>query len=329
MRVELRIYHDEMGLCKETTMKLFVSCLSLAALMFLSGCASTGESSQRDQTTSGVGMYPPPPSSQVRARVGIPPFTATTDILGYSVTGNELELLAADQLATLMHKTYRFEVIERSQLGQLLQEQNLEGIVKDAELTRMGQVDGIDYLVLGKITNFRVKREKSDNFLNITGKAAQELLGGRAGGVSKENTKITTEVGVDIRLVNPENGKVRMAEFSEFERTDTANGFGFRYAGFGTGGDADVRLSKDDAGQVLRLAFDDAIRKALPEIDKVLREDASTLKAAAMQEAAPANVTSPGAPAVPATTTAKFCPRCGTKLPGGAKFCPTDGQAIQ
>lgn len=300
-------------------MKTIMLCsLFASALLFLSGCSSTGESAQRDQVTANAGVYPPPPAGVEKLRVGVPAFQSTTDIAGYSVTGNELDLMAADQLSTLMHKTRRFSVIERSQLDKLLVEQNLEGIVKNGELTKMGEVRGVDYLVLGKITSFRVKREESDNLLNVTGKAAAELLGGYSGGASKSNVKITTEVGVDIRLVDPETGEVRMAEFSEFERTDTANGFGFRYAGFGTGGEADVRLGKDDAGQVLRLAFDDALRKSLPEIDRVLKEDSANSK--------PTSVVEPTSPA-PAST-AKFCPRCGTKLPGAAKFCPTDGAPI-
>ena len=307
-------------------MKKMICCLVSPLLLLMTGCV-TNETVQRDTATQNVGNFPPPPAGAVRGRVGVPPFSSTTDIAGYSVTGNELDIMAADQLTTLMHKTRRFDVIERAQLEQMLREQDLEGIVKEAELAKMGQVDGVDYLLLGKITAFRVKRVQSDNGLNITGKAAQELLGGWSGGVNKNSEKITTEVGVDLRLINPETGRVRMAEFSEFERTDSASGFGFRYAGFSTGGDSDIRLGRDDAGQVLRLAFNDALLKALPEIDRVLQEDKNMLLDAQKKEGAAPGAAVPSAPA-DGEQAFQFCPRCGTKTMKAAKFCPTDGQPL-
>lgn len=245
----------------------------MSFVLFFTGCASTGETAQRDRTTENIDRFSAPPSGVERIRVAVPPFeTSDKDIYGYSVTGNELSQLAADQMTTLMFKTNRFRVIERAQLNQLLREQNLEGIVEDGELARMGAVRGVDYLLLGKVTNFRLKREDTSTDYGVGGRVSRDLLDGITGGFRKDSTRITTEVGVDIRLVDPSTGEIVMTEFSEYERTDTADSMGIRVAGIGGGGDSSVQVGEDDAGQVLRLAFADALKKAMPQIDRVLVE---------------------------------------------------------
>lgn len=301
------------------TKKLLLSLSSLLALI-LTGCVSTGETAQRDRVTENVGNFSPPPSGVERPQVGVPPFdTSDKDIFGYSVSGNELSQIAADQMTTMLFKTRRFRVIERSQFNQILREQNLEGVVQQDELAQMGKVRGLDYLVLGKITNFRLKREDTSENYGVGGRISRDLLDGISGGFRKNATRITTEVGVDIRLVDPETGEVKIAEFSEYERTDTAESMGIRVAGIGAGGNADVQVGEDDAGQVLRLAFADALEKAMPQIDQVLREEHRS--GSSSSSVAPAS-----SPSESADT--KFCSSCGTKVAAGAKFCPKDGTQL-
>lgn len=315
--------------------KNIFSFFSLTFLMLLTGCATTGETAQRDKVTQNIDNFSAPPSGVDRLRVGVPPFeTNDKDIFGYSVTGNELSQMAADQMTTLMFKTGRFIVVERAQMNQLLREQNLEGIVKDGELAKMGQVRGIDYMLLGKITNFRIKREDTSTDYGVGGRVANELLDGITGGFRKNTTRITTEVGVDIRLVNPETGEVKMAEFSEYERTDTADSMGIRLAGLSGGGNSAVQIGQDDAGQVLRLAFADALQKAMPQIDRVLIEDSrgKTGGAAAVSSAVTPLVSPAASPsslnAGEQSTPAAFCGNCGNKLNGASKFCPSCGTKV-
>jgi curli biogenesis system outer membrane secretion channel CsgG len=300
------------------TKKLLLSLSALLALI-LTGCVSTGETAQRDQVTENIDNFSPPPSGVDRPQVGVPPFeTSDKDIFGYSVSGNELSQIAADQMTTMLFKTRRFRVIERAQFNQLLREQNLEGVVRQDELAQMGKVRGVDYLVLGKITNFRLKREDTSTNYGVGGRVSRELLDGISGGFRKSGTRITTEVGVDIRLVDPETGEVKMAEFSEYERTDTAESMGIRVAGIGAGGNANVQVGEDDAGQVLRLAFADALKKAMPQIDQVLREEHRSGSSGG----------SAGTPAESSGGAAKFCSSCGTKVAADAKFCPKDGTQL-
>jgi curli biogenesis system outer membrane secretion channel CsgG len=279
-----------------------------AVLALAAGCATFEEGARRDTLTSEVGVYPPPPAGLTRARVGVPPMRVT------SAWGQEANLdgLASDQATTLLHQSARFSVVERTQLQKLLDEQNLEGIVRAGELARPGQVRGVDYLLLGKVDNLRVKREKGGG-----GLSGIPVIGG---GFEKGTVKITTECGVDLRLVDPTTGEICAAHFGEFLRTDSADLLGISILGIGYEADADIQISEDDKGKILRLALDDALRKMLPQIDQALL-------ARAPAPAAPG--AAPAAGAAPAEPGPKFCSACGGGLEAGAKFCAKCGAAVQ
>ncbi len=161
-------------------------------------------------------------------------------------------------------------------------------------------------------------------------------------------------------MIDPTDLKILVSKFSEFDRVDTAESLGISIMGFGTENDAEIQVSEDDAGRVLRLAFDDAIKKFLPELDaklaKLPKTAAPAAPAAVAPAAAPAAATpvrvdppaTPAAPAAPAPTPAtpasaapatpatpdaatasKFCPECGKPVAAGVKFCPHDGTPIK
>lgn len=251
--------------------------ISNVDLLFLAllapACASTSESAQRDPLTENVGVYYAPPAGILRPRIGVPRFKVTGEGGGAS-----LDELAADQLTTLAFQSDRFEVIERAQLEQLLDEQDLEGIVKAGEMTHPAQVRGVDYLFLGKVTNLRIKAEKSSSGFGLA------KIAGFGGGVGafdfrRKDSKITAECGVDLRLVDPETGSLMAAHFGEFKRTDTIGAFGIEVLGFHAGADADLQIDEDNRGKILRLALDDALRKMLPRIDRELIAAAAKARA--------------------------------------------------
>lgn len=237
--------------------RFVVTALVAVSVLSLAACGSSRETAEADTMTSNVGNYPPPPAGAWRPRVGIPQF---------KVTGNttaETAEVAADQLTTLSVMSNRFDVIERAQLEQLLQEQGLEGVVKEGEVAKSAQVRGVNYLMLGKITNFRVKAESSKGGFNLGS------LGGVFGVFDLQNSKsvITAECGVDIRLVDPSSGSTAAAHFGEFKRTDSMSAFGVGVLGYRNEAKAELELDKDNQGKLLRLALDDALRKMLPQID--------------------------------------------------------------
>lgn len=319
-------------------------------LLLTCGCASTGESASKDKLTANVGRYDPPPQSGgERPRVGVPPFKIEKN----QTKIHSLDQLAADQLTTLLDQTDRFDMIERAQIEQLLDEQNMEGIVKPEEMAKAGGVRGVDYLLLGRVTNFRVKQDQTKSGMNLGGIAGRFPGGGGFGagqsGFDKKNQRITTECGIDLRLVEPTTGRIAASHFGEFKRTDSASAMGITVLGVGTTADAEVTIEEDDAGKILRLACDEALRKMMPKIDRELKNrgsrgaSGSTATRAPVRSAVAAPAENPGgddatapaetsAPAsngaAPAAAT-KFCGECGTKVAANAKFCPKCGAKVQ
>ncbi len=248
----------------------FASLLALSAALLFPGCATTGESAGADTLTAHVGIYPPPPPSLQMVRVGVPPFLDARKGQKSRASMQNLGAIAADQLTTLAVNTGRFDVIERAQLQQLLKEQGLEGIVDPKEMARQGKVRGLDYLVLGKVTNFRVQAARSRTGLGIA-----QLHLGKYGGVGgfdlkKSNSRITVECGVDLRLVDPSTGSTLAAQFGEYKKTNTLNAFGIQVLGINATADGRLAVDEDNQGKILRLALDHALRRMLPMIDRRL-----------------------------------------------------------
>ena len=238
---------------------------TLAFSLLLAGCASMSEKAGRDELTAQVGIYPPPGPGTQTIRIAIPAFAVTPSV------EKKVAPLAADQLATLALNTQRFEVIERAQLEALLAEQSLEGIVTGNELARPAQVRGVEWLLLGKVTNLRVKSEQSNTGVGL-GSIPVTLPGGVRGGFDwrDKNSTIKVECGVDLRLVDPTTGAVAAAEFGEYTRTDSIRALGVQVLGGSAGTDANLQVDEDSKGKILRLALDDGLRKMLPQVDRVL-----------------------------------------------------------
>lgn len=276
-------------------MKRFAVVLSILASI---GCTSSSEKAERDTMTKDVGEYSPPPSGLVKKRVGIPPFKVDSKVSSSDFgTKEDIGRDAADQLNTLWYKSKRFDVIERTQLEQLLKEQGLEGVVDPEELAQPGRVRGVDYLCIGKVTNFRVKQEDSSSSFDLGSFGPGGVLS-----VKDKNKKIIVEIGVDIRLVNPTDGMLLWANFSEYKRIDSVGATGVRILGVGGGADANLQIDADSRGKLLRLALDDAIRKGLTDLDQQLLEKQNA-----------------GDP----------CPSCQKKNPKDAKFCAGCGGKLK
>jgi len=327
---------------RRTFVRLGAAVALMAGGAAVVGCSSSHESAGRDTLTENVGKYPPAPSGVNKPRVGVPPFNVQT---AGGISG-DLNSLAADQMTTLLDQSDRFRVIERAQLQKLLDEQNLEGIVKPGELAKPGQVRGVDYLLIGKVTNLRVKKENKGNEFGLAQVGGQFFNAGGADVKNKE-TVITTECGVDIRLVNPTTGETmpHTSNFSEYKRTDSAKSMGLAILGANAQSNADIDISEDDKGKILRLALDDALRKALPQIDRFLMEQPAQTSSVApgpngAAPAGPAGVTpadasagsgappAPGTPSPASLAAKKFCPNCGAANEASATFCAKCGHKL-
>lgn len=246
--------------------------MSALLALFLSGafivsCTSTSSSYSKDQETQNVGQYRPAPRGVEKPRIGVPDFDIQDKDLGKNASA-----VAADQLTTLLINSRRFRVIERAQLEQLIEEQGLEGVVRPDERAKRGKVRGIDYMMIGKITNFKIQKvEQGSNFgvgnVSIPG-------GGALGGldVDKDETAVKANVGVDLRIVDPETGRAFVADSSDFTRVNKASAMGVRVLGAGAESNADLKIDKDNQGKILRLALDDTLKQMMPRIDRMLRD---------------------------------------------------------
>ena len=301
----------------QTEVRFLMSVMGTLLILSLLGCATVGERAGRDPVTSRVGVYDPPPPGAQRVRVGVPPFAMEQPRGPFGFQPREMENMAADQITTLLYQTRRFDVIERTQLNQLLAEQDLEGIVRPGEMARMGEIRGVDYLLLGKVTGFRITAQRESTGYGVGRGWVSDQLGGVTGAFDREEVVLTTEMGVDLRLVEPSTGEIKAAHFSQFRQQDTAGSMGIDVAGIGGRGEAEVEISEDDAGRVMRMAFDDTLRKMMPDIDRYI------LAATRAEETA---ITP--APATP-TAAAAFCGQCGNRLAEDARFCGSCGAAVK
>jgi curli biogenesis system outer membrane secretion channel CsgG len=329
-----RVGHRYEGVAMRNTLVALV--VSGCILCFFAGCSTSTETAERDTLTANVGVYPPPPPGIEKVRVGVPAFKISDS----EHPGGEgpVAALAADQLTTLAFQSQRFDVIERAQLGQLTQEQNLEGVVRSDELAKQAQVRGVQYLLYGAVTNLRVKSEQATKGWGI-GTIFNFLgFGGGIFDYKDTSSKIVAECGVDLRLVEPSTGEVKASHFGEFKRIDSISAMGIQILGSGAQAEADLQITDDDKGKILRLALDEALRKMIPQIDDFLlrrAKEKAPLPTAVAPSVAP--VAAPAAPSVPAASAVpaapavaakKFCPDCGAKIEDGVKFCGGCGAKI-
>jgi curli biogenesis system outer membrane secretion channel CsgG len=248
--------------------------VAVGVLCLLVGCVTSTETAGANQLTAKVADYPPAPAGAARPRIGCPPWwSKAEDASERAMIGEE----AADIASTLMFKTKRVRVIERAQLPQLLKEQALEGIVKPQEMAQSGQVRGVDLLMYGRVTNFRVKTEAGTSGFGLGRLGAVPGVPGAGWfglfDMKKSREKIEVDVGVDIRLVNPTSGEVACAEQCEYKRADTISAFGLDILGANATSEAQMKVDKDNRGLLLRLAIDEAIRKMLPDLDNFIKTE--------------------------------------------------------
>ena len=264
--------------------------LTVLALIVLAGCGtSSSETVTRDKMPD-VGNYPPPPAgATTRLRAGVMEFE--------DKSGQKVADAAGEQLETLALSSKRFNLIDRMAMKKLIKEQSLEGIVDPAELAKSGKIRGIDYMFVGSVTNFSLKTEKTGNKGGILEHAP--VIGGVAR-VDTSKTVITTDIGVDIKLINTTSGEIVSKQFGEVKKELSASAWGVHVLGIGGDAKNNVQVDKDSQGKLMRYAVDEALRKMLPDIDDKISHPA-----------------------------AQVCPKCKTEFAAGSSFCTKCGTGAE
>jgi curli biogenesis system outer membrane secretion channel CsgG len=170
------------------------------ATMFIS-CA--GPSATTSTKIEPVEEAPPAPSlsmppgwddaiiDRIKAGEGLKKRVAVMDFEGIDKLEGKADLRLADLLLTSLVKSGRFDVIERSQIQQVLMEQDLglTGAMDESTAAEVGQLLGAEWVVLGTITS--ATQQNIDKFGYILA---------------------VIEVAVDVRAVDATTGEIMLSQ---------------------------------------------------------------------------------------------------------------------
>jgi hypothetical protein len=118
--------------------------------------------------------------------------------------------------------------------------------------------------------------------------------------IDTSKTIITTDIGVDIKLVNTTTGEIVSKQFGEVKKELSASAWGVRVLGIGGDAKNNVQVDRDSQGKLMRYAVDEALRKMLPDIDDKISHPA-----------------------------AQVCPKCKTEFAAGSSFCTKCGTGAE
>jgi len=135
-----------------------------------------------------------------RAKIGIPPFENKAGVDEKIANG------FVDMLVTAFVKARKFEVIERSSLKKIVEEQSFgaSGAIDPSSAAQIGKMAGVQYIVVGIITQCGLAKKGTQAF-----------------GIGVKQS--IAQMGVDIRLVDTTTGSIKLAE--TFSKSKTATGF--------------------------------------------------------------------------------------------------------
>lgn len=148
--------------------------------------------------------------SVVSVRVEKPPAIPLLGIMEIAVADFKGPERSGSQIATLtqsmLMSAQYFEIMERDQLRRVLEEQNLgmSGVVDEATAAQIGKLLGVDALIFGEVTRYRVEPDKEivETVMQRrdTGKYEEvEEKDKKTGKVKKVKKKIYEEVPVEKR----------------------------------------------------------------------------------------------------------------------------------
>ena len=150
---------------------------------------------------------------------------------------------ATDILVTELVKSGKFIVVERDRMNKILEEQKLQsqGLLDQQTAVKIGQIMGLEAVVVGSISQFGVKKEGSDYLISQ----------------SKQNV---AEVTVDIRLIDVASGQVLLADSGKGRAKSKKASF----LGMGTTGGYDETIE----GDALRAALSEFVENISSQLNK-------------------------------------------------------------
>ena len=150
---------------------------------------------------------------------------------------------ASDILITELVKSGKFIVVERDRLNKVMEEQKFQaqGLADPQTVARIGQIMGLEAIVVGSVSQFGVKKEGSDYLLT-------------------QSKRQVADVTVDIRLVDVQSGQVILADSGKGMAKNSKGSF----LGMGTKGGYDETLE----GEALRAAVVQFVTNIASQLNK-------------------------------------------------------------
>ena len=156
---------------------------------------------------------------------------------------------------TALTGTERFIVVERTELDEVLKEQNLgkSGNVREGTEAQTGQILGAQLLLKGAVTELQEKD---------SGGGIGAVVGKVAGGVGK----VTAKVAVDMRLIDTSTGEIIASHRAEAKTSATGLAGGMKIKGIPIAG-----------GYFSSRAMEEAARDAIEEVVDVVVENTKSM----------------------------------------------------
>lgn len=210
----------------------------LAAALLLAACAPS--KSVRTQQTLSVSETEKVESEVTgpKRRIGVVEFE-NKSAYGQGRLGGA----ASDILVTELVKSGKFIVVERDRLNKIMEEQKFQsqGMIDAQTAVKIGQVLGLEAIVVGSVSQFGVKKEGSDYLL-------------------AQSKQQVAEVSVDLRLIDVQSGQVILADSGK----GTAKSKKSSFLGMGTKGGYDETLE----GEALRGALVQFVTNIASQLNK-------------------------------------------------------------
>jgi curli biogenesis system outer membrane secretion channel CsgG len=229
-----------------TRSRLF-SLLSVTASLFLLGVTTFGYERANAQPSQPSPSSQTQPKPQGKIRIAILDFD-------YSSISNPAYLSflpggakgVSDILTTKLVQSGNYTVIERSQIEQILREQDLgaSGRVDASTAAEIGRILGVQVVIIGSITQFDLQKKES---------------GGGALGIGAETAETEAYVKVSTRVVNTSTSEIlSVAEGNgKADQSDTS------VSVFGIGGGSET----SNEGKLLTDATDQAVTQVVEALD--------------------------------------------------------------
>jgi outer membrane protein OmpA-like peptidoglycan-associated protein/curli biogenesis system outer membrane secretion channel CsgG len=211
-------------------------------------------------------------ASQLKPRVAILDFDyATVQTSSAAIFGNNVDIGKgiSNLLVTDLVRSGTFSVIERSALDKVLAEQNFSNSNRadPASAARIGKVLGVDYVIVGTITEFGNETNKQN-----AGGGGGNFHGFGLGGVGHSNSK--ANVVIDARVINIDTAEILAVAEGKGESSRSGVsllGGGGNWNGFG-GGNVDFGSSNFQ-----NTIIGEATKKSVDQLTAELTTSAATL----------------------------------------------------